>query len=180
MGGYGSGRKNYQAKRLVEDSYCLSMKTIKEHVKEVDANGGMIYSSMYWSSGGERTADIRYKVHKKNSLLRVQLIYQSTHWRTKEVTKCDYPVEIQHTEPNFGGKRYWFICPLVVSGKACLKRVGKLYLPPESVYFGCRECHDLVYLSSRESHKWDNMWLGMGYDPKIGKMLEKRFKRGEW
>jgi len=65
---------------------------------------------------------------------------------------------------------------LIINGKPCQKRVGKLYMPPGSIYFGCRECHDLVYLSSRESHRWDNMWLRMGVDPEDGKMLEK--KRG--
>lgn len=36
--------------------------------------------------------------------------------------------------------------------------------------FRCRQCYDLIYRSSRESHKWDNMWWSLGIDPKVGKI----------
>jgi hypothetical protein len=152
----------------------LSVKTIKEHIKDVDLNGGVYYGTVHWRRHDGKVAKIGYEVYIKYERLLVNLKYLTTNSRTREVTKSDYPVEIQHTVPNYGGKRYWFSCPLIIGGKECLRRVGKLYLPPGGLYFGCRHCYDLVYLSSRESHKWDNMWLLMGVDPKVGKMLEKR------
>lgn len=45
------------------------------------------------------------------------------------------------TRPRFGGLRWWFVCPLVVKGRSCKRRVGKLYLPPHGRYFGCRHCN---------------------------------------
>ncbi len=179
MGGYGSGRKNYQVKRLVEDSLKLSIKSLAEGIKMIDGiQGAYALSNLSWSCNGKKIAEIDYKIYEKSNILLARLSYQV---KVKEdYKKYEYSVEIQHTEPNFGGKRYWFTCPLIVGGKACLKRVGKLYLPPGSVYFGCRECHDLVYLSSRESHRWDSMWLGMGIDPRVGKMVEERMSNGEW
>jgi len=68
-----------------------------------------------------------------------------------------------------------FTCPLVINGKDCMKRVGMLYQPPGGSYFGCRQCYDLVYQSSRESHKWDSMWKRLGIQPSIGKMVGKRW-----
>ena len=180
MGGYGSGRKDWQLKTLVEDCFGLSVKTIKRYIADVDLKGGTYPGSVCWTLGGEKAAEISYRVNRKNGNLFVQLIYQTTNSRTRVVTKFDYPVKIQHTQPNYGGKRYWFTCPLQVGGELCQKRVGKLYLPPGGIYFGCRHCYDLVYLSSRESHRWDNMWWMMGVDPRLGKELEKRMKDGEW
>jgi len=104
------------------------------------------------------------------------LIRQSANIIKNEEKEFDYPIRIQHTKSYFGGRRYWFTCPLVVNGKACQTRVGKLYLPPNGKYFGCRHCYDLVYLSSRESHKWDNLCKIIGVEPSVGKMLENN----EW
>ena len=33
-----------------------------------------------------------------------------------------------------------------------------LYLPPEERHFGCRECHELTYQSSQQSHKYDGLY----------------------
>jgi hypothetical protein len=63
------------------------------------------------------------------------------------------PVRIATTRPRFGGLRWWFICPLIVNGRRCNRRVGKLYLPPAARYFGCRHCHDLTYTSCQEHDK---------------------------
>lgn len=62
-------------------------------------------------------------------------------------------VFLTSTRPTFGGLRWWFRCPIKDSrGYRCENRVGKLYLPPGDVYFGCRECHRLTY-TSHQSHK---------------------------
>jgi hypothetical protein len=37
-------------------------------------------------------------------------------------------------------------------------RVGKLYLPPDGLYFGCRHCYELTYRSCQESHKGDRLY----------------------
>lgn len=50
-----------------------------------------------------------------------------------------------------GGIRYLAVCPLIVNGVPCRRRVTALYLPPGSKYFGCRTCHRLSY-RSRQGH----------------------------
>ena len=47
------------------------------------------------------------------------------------------------TTPNFGGVRWWVVCP------GCDKRRVTLYLPRGAVRFRCRVCHGLAYRSSQ-------------------------------
>jgi hypothetical protein len=58
-------------------------------------------------------------------------------------------IELQPTRLCSGGLRWWFICPGMIDGKRCGRRVRKLYLPPGRLYFGCRHCYDLAYMSSQ-------------------------------
>ena len=57
----------------------------------------------------------------------------------------------QAARPHYGGLRWWFTCPLVVGGRSCTRRAGKLYL--RGGYFGCRRCQDLTYRSCQEAHQ---------------------------
>ena len=66
-------------------------------------------------------------------------------------------IELSSTPCNYGGLRYWFVCPAVKDGIYCGNRVTKLYLPPTGQYFGCRECYDLTYESCQKSHKYDRV-----------------------
>jgi hypothetical protein len=72
---------------------------------------------------------------------------------SSEKVQYDYPIAFTATRCNFGGVRYWFICPLVIDGKPCRRRVAKLYLPPGGKYFGCRHCYNLTYRSCKEHDK---------------------------
>ena len=66
----------------------------------------------------------------------------------------EYPIKMTATRPNFGGLRWWFLCPRLKSGwRNCGRRVGKLYLPPCADHFACRLCHDLTYVSCQTSDK---------------------------
>ncbi len=60
----------------------------------------------------------------------------------------DYRIQVTTTSCYFGGKRYWFVCPLSHNDIPCGKRIGVLYRIGD--YFGCRHCHNLTY-SSRNS-----------------------------
>jgi len=66
-------------------------------------------------------------------------------------TELDYDVLVKWARCHFGGKRPYFICPGVVNGVTCMRRVAKLYKPPAGHYFLCRHCHDLTYYSCNES-----------------------------
>ena len=61
-------------------------------------------------------------------------------------------VRIVRVTCRFGGTRPYFICPGVINGIACGRRVVKLYLPGR--YFLCRHCYRLAYASQSEG-AWD-------------------------
>ncbi len=52
------------------------------------------------------------------------------------------------------------------------RRGGVLYLGGGK-YFGCRHCYDLTYLCQKESGKYDDLYKGMGIDPKVARKALK-------
>jgi len=62
-----------------------------------------------------------------------------------------YRIQLTTTRPNFGGLRWWFLCPLTRNGNQCGRRVAKLYYRNEPNCFACRRCHNLTYRSCQES-----------------------------
>jgi len=53
-------------------------------------------------------------------------------------------ISLTSTPCNFGGYRFWFLCP------ACGKRVAILYKDGD---YRCRDCHNLTYLT-RQFHRY--------------------------
>ena len=82
----------------------------------------------------------------------LQLTYTQTVRDKDEKTKLDYKIELLSTPCNFGGKRWWFLCPIVKNNLQCSRRVRKLYLSGK--YFGCRSCHELCYAQQKENHHY--------------------------
>ncbi len=74
----------------------------------------------------------------------------------------DYKIVLVTTIPNYGGRRWWFICPLPRDDREPPHRVAKLYLPPGERYFGSRHGHALTYTSCQESGKYDRLFASMG------------------
>ena len=68
-------------------------------------------------------------------------------------TPVDSKVRLVTSQPTFGGRRWWFICPLVRHDGGPARRVGKLYLPSGAKSFGSREGYGLTYQSCQESGK---------------------------
>jgi hypothetical protein len=97
----------------------------------------------------EQTSSLDYEVDTIVDPPTVRLFYTKT--ATKEA--LDYQIRLTVTRPRFGGLRWWFICPLVVNGRPCGRRVGKLYLPPGGRYYGCRHCYQLTYRSAQKHDK---------------------------
>ena len=59
--------------------------------------------------------------------------------------RADCMVRLVTTRPNYGGRRWWFLCPLVG------RRAAKLYLPPGGKLFGSREAYGLTYVACQAS-----------------------------
>ena len=72
-----------------------------------------------------------------------------------------YPVAIVTRTTTAGIVQRLWRCPLVVGGVPCARTVRAIHLPPGSAYFGCRQCHRLVYASSQEHSKYLDAVLGM-------------------
>lgn len=152
MGGYGSTRWGHHSKRkTVEDGLRLRTNPFLE-VFKVDR---AVRGSIMWGPEDKPRASIGFTYDPASSLLRFQYVRGRG---TEHEEALDYNVGIARTPLHFGGERPWFLCPLMRAGHPCLRRCGKLYLPPGARHFGCRTCHDLTYTSSQEAHKFDSLY----------------------
>lgn len=137
-------------------------------------DGGIRAGEMSWSRNGEKTGSIGFVVSTVEGNEYIRFQYTWTDRETGEKAELDYKARLTWTPCYFGDRRWWFICPLVVNGKVCNRRVGALYLA-NGKYFGCRHCYDLTYESSKESHKFDRLFRDMGITAKQAKEI---FKQG--
>jgi len=162
MGGYGSGRWGCSTKKnTVEDCLVLN---INKLVRDLLLYSGLhAYGTLNWTNTatGEKVSSCGYEVNTLNpSASWLRVFYALT--RIDE--KVDYTIRLTTTKAHFGGSRWWYICPLVVNGRPCNDRVGKLYLPPGGKYYGCRICYNLTYTSCQGSHKYDSVFKMLAKD----------------
>jgi len=97
-----------------------------------------ISGSLSWSSRGEITGTIDFRMEENNMILNYRQRPYDGEWEDIEQV-----VPITKTPCNYGGYRKWFLCP------RCWKRVGVLYGVQK--YFLCRRCYNLTYESSNAS-----------------------------
>lgn len=156
MGGYGSGRWGWHRKKTtVEECWSLGADWLIR--EKLLVPGAVMYSGrLAWHNTRtqEEVGSVGYSydtTDMERSWLR--LVYT-----VNKAEHFDYTIWLTTTPVHFGGVRWWFICPLTKSGIPCRRRVGKLYLPPDGKYFGCRHCYDLTYTSSQK------------HDPRISRL----------
>lgn len=142
MGGWGSGpRRPGGRKWAVENCHVLDVAALRRAgVLAAGDRAGSLALGGYTPRG---TVDYAVTVGETGGVLR--LVYRLP--KTDE--RFDYPVRLEPTPCRFGGRRWWLVCPLAVEGKACGRRVQKLYLAAR--YFGCRSCLGLTYASTQAS-----------------------------
>ena len=85
-------------------------------------------------------------------------------------------IQVTSTRTPFGGRRFWFRCPVVNNGVRCGRRTACLYLPPGESIFGCRFCHDLTYTSC-QTHDKRVDWLIRHEDSLIEAILSDNHRR---
>ncbi|MCA9942038.1 MAG: hypothetical protein KC449_01085 [Anaerolineales bacterium] len=163
MGGYGSTRWQLHSKKHTTDD-CRSISIFELKRDKLLVPGRFQSGGWVWRNRltGEKVSSIGYEINLKDESSYLRLYYIHTSGWTNEKFDVDYQVPLKKMACNFGGYRYWFICPISVNGRYCGRRVGKLFLAPGSRYFACRHCHDLTYRSSQESDKTVNMLKKMG------------------
>ena len=133
MGGYGSGWQGPK-RATVEDSLVLSVSALTQAGALVP--GERIGGLWGWRYEGEARphAIVGYDANltePDDPWLRLRYDVSGE--------RADCMVRLVTTRPNYGGRRWWFLCPLVG------RRVAKLYLPPGGRLFGSREAYGLTY-----------------------------------
>ena len=153
MGGSGSGRWwGHSKKTTVENGLVLTARAFKPFMDMERWSVG----TMTWTRGEEKVSSISFRPMEDMAGRAFRFIY--TAGKGENAQALDYPVRLVKAAPHFGGVRWYFLCPLIVNRRPCLRRVSKLYLPPGGLYFGCRECYGLTYVSCQESHKFDGLY----------------------
>lgn len=143
MGGYGSGRTS--GKQKAEHSRSLNITALnRSGCLCAGWSGGWS-----WTRDGKELARISLKAEQGRVVLDYKVRQYGGEWEP-----INQPVGITHTHCHFGGQRPYFLCPGVVNGRHCGRRVGKLFLG--SRYFLCRHCHNIVYSSQSEA-RYDRM-----------------------
>jgi len=122
--------------------FCINKLAKAGYLKEDSYLGG----GWQWSRNGEKIASIGFYVdttEKYNPYIRFK--YTVTKHDGEEIP-IDYKVKLTRTYPNYGGVRYWFICPHTG------RRVAKLYIGAGCNYFTSRHAYRLKYASQSQSY----------------------------
>ena len=141
MGGLGSGNRHRFDKKTTTGE-CNDLDVRKLYRDGLLEAGTSFRSS--WSRFGRETGSISGSVYRDKAILS----YRHRRGLGSEWEDVREPVSLEWTPCNFGGERPWFVCPGVINGVACGRRVAILYGPGK--YFLCRHCYDLRYESQRE------------------------------
>lgn len=126
MGGISSTRWNCQSTRGRVES-CLTIGTPRGDVRDI--SGEWFWSRSMWR--------VSYRL-----IIGEQSILQLKFNHGMDVVQR---ISLDSTPLNYGGVRWWYICP------TCSRRVAQLHLPSRAYYFRCRHCYNLSYESAQTS-----------------------------
>jgi hypothetical protein len=140
MGGFGSTRWGLtRTRNTVESNRSLDISRLnRAGCLQSGYRGGW-----EWRHDGERVASIQLRQDSNEVVLSYRVGQHGGEWRDVE-----QPTQIVWMPCRFGGSRPYFVCPGVVNGIACGRRVAKLR--GAGTYFLCRHCYRLAYASQRE------------------------------
>lgn len=160
MGGYGSGRDGW---RITVES-CLAINMYYMQRKGLlNGMGG----NLRWSQQGEEMGSVNYSVNHNDK--RLLLSYRA------EGQFVELRLTLATTKTNFGGFRYWVLCP------RCGRRSAKLYLPSGGLHFRCRRCYNLTYQSCNESRKFDSVFRSLAVETGMPfNVVKDMMKKGAW
>jgi len=143
MGGFGSGRRSGSGRNTVEASRSINVNKLH---RAGCLHAGWV-GGWQWTHEGEKVAWINLRAEHEWLHLTYRVRFGGGDWQ--DVAEV---VRIVRVACRFGGTRPYFVCPGVVNGIACGRRVVKLYGPGR--YFLCRHCYCLAHASQSEG-AWD-------------------------
>ena len=168
-----TGRAVHSRKWPVEEARAIDIASLREK-GFFDLEVGLVWTSS-WMRWDKPWGEVSYR--REDYLGEPFLL-----WFTYNVQKdggewrpVNYWVAIESTQCHFGGVRHWFICPILVNGRACGRRFRCLYLAGNADYFGCRECLRLTYQSRRLHRK--NSWETGGKQSVCVERAHGKFKK---
>ena len=145
----GSGRGVVSKKLLVQEVCGLDIVILQR--RGVFESGPDMRWTSSWKMGDEVFGGMAYElIENFDGPAGLRLLYHLKH-RSDDSEKFDYPVWIESSPCNYGGFRWWFICPLQ-AGQNCVHRCRVIYITPHNDHFGCRECSALTY-ECRQKHR---------------------------
>ncbi len=142
MGGWGSGRQGGRptadASKRIDIAWMIRTKRA--------VPGQWVSGTLSWTCGTEPAGSISYEADMRDlygSELRL------SYWRGSEPDRehVRQTVRLVFTEPHYGGRRWWMICPYRHN------RAGKLYLPNGGDRFAGRRAWRLGYHIQRVGHR---------------------------
>lgn len=134
MGGMGSGRRSiFDTKDTTESQRRVDIRFLKKQ--------GWLYAGaaglLSWTCNGEQSGFINYRIESERIILSYRFRVRGGEWSDVQQT-----VYFDRTPCNYGGCRYWFLCP------GCGRRIALLY--GAGKYFLCRHCYGLAYATQQE------------------------------
>jgi hypothetical protein len=166
------GRWAYSNRWTVEDCKTITTQFLNEYNY---FDGGVRLGELTWRRNGEKIGSIGMEISTVEDDEYIRFQYKQTDRNTGKEIELDYKALLDWTSCYFGGRRWWFICPLITNGRVCGRRVGSLHLAG-SEYLGCRHCYNLTYKSCKENHQFDNFLKSRGVDPNKVRDLFKHKK----
>ncbi len=154
----------------VEQIPRISLNWIKKYLKYPGCEFNFPYE---WTIDGEPAGNITIIANTRDEYRKFLLL--NYHMVSNPDLKYDYKVYIHETECNYGGVRYWLICPNSNCGKVCCKLYFKYN------YFLCRKCTRYLYRSQTLSHN-DRMISNshkLDKAEELEQKLKKKFYQGK-
>jgi hypothetical protein len=146
MGGWGSGR---QGGRVTIGGCASCRLAIKDLSCLLRAPAGTT-AWMHYRQNDEHLMTVGIEARPEHGYLRLQHPSRAL----EHAEPMDYIVGLTSTAAGFGGRRWWFSCP--VSGRRC----AVLYLPRGGRRFGSAKGYGLAYGVTRMA-KEDRLWHRM-------------------
>jgi hypothetical protein len=164
MGGIGSGRRWRSEPTKIRVGQSLHV--TPKHLGAKPSTGMAGIMRWAWPDGTSFSA--AYLITGCDEALMVELLY-----RVPESRDMTMHVLLTASPTQFGGRRWWFRCPLFLRNRPCHRRVGKLYMPPGSPYFGCRKCLGLTYRSCQQAHQVERAFSRLGLSAEAARLWRR-------
>jgi len=144
MGGYGSGRPG-SGHPTTDGLLFLDIRYMRCAGFFRAGRDRSYWGSLSWSRRGEPSGNVSVIVPASATLYppEILLSYRTRAWNETAWTDVAEHVAIETTPCRYGGERPWLLCPRCGSRRAVLFSVGGR--------FRCRDCHGIVYSSTRET-----------------------------